>query len=226
MGLVTSSVQTNLDATERLGLRKETKFGRYFEEHQGVRASTQWSQVFAAAHYFDGLQASSTELNKMEGMAASSTELGVLEGITSSSKELNFLDGCASTGKLVTYQHIPWGSSLIQRSTAVVASSTGMRCVIASSMLSPVSSAWFIPKTRFGLASIVAAQAQMASTRSVWAMTDVASRHATTLVTSILPRGSTVIVRQYGALGATAGSLRHSTGTCNLQVFAYGFGSS
>jgi len=135
------------------------------------------------------------------------------------------LDNVSSTGIVMTVQHAPWRSTISQISSAGVQSSPGLRCVIRSSALDGTRPTWTICKARFGLAKIVAAHAQIASSRSVWGLTTSSGRHPTTLVTAILPTNSTLVIRQYTAsVGAvTAGSVAVSTGRCLVQVFAYGY---
>lgn len=135
------------------------------------------------------------------------------------------LDNISSTGTVMTVQHAPWRSTISQISSAGVQSSPGLRLVIRSSALDGTRPTWTICKARFGLSRIVAAQAQIASSRSAWGLTTSSGRHPLTLVTSILPTNSTLVIRQYGASvgAATAGSVAVSTGRCLVQVFAYGY---
>jgi hypothetical protein len=139
------------------------------------------------------------------------------------------LEGCSSTGIVMTAQLAPWSSTVSQMSGAVQ-SSRGIRLVIASSMLTSVTGgSWYIARTRFGLEKVVAVHAQIQSTRTAY--TTANTRRPLLVVPGILPRGSTVIVKQYASsvptiLASSVGTLSQSSGSCHVQVFAYGYGSS
>jgi hypothetical protein len=161
-------------------------------------------------------------------LGASTTELNLLHGCTATTADLNSIAAAniASTGNMITMQHIPWSSSVAQVSGTygTAASSTDIRLTIMSSGIAGVSS-WHIPASRFGFTKVLAVQAQIQSTRTVWSMAD---RHPMLVVTSILPTYSTVRIQQYTSsvptmLGSSVGMLTESTGACHLQVFAYGY---
>lgn len=206
MGITSSSVYDTHDNLEREKLNQETSFARHMLERTGIHPATHWRQIASAAKYLNGLTASTADLNQV----------------------LTATSGSPSSGSILKIRHGPWRTigtvgGTVSHHSGAIASSVRLRMVIASSYLTGTSSIWYISRSRFGLGRIIAAQVQICSTRSVWPVTDVRGRHPITLVAQLYGAQSTVVIRQYGVVGATPGSVYQSSGDANVQVFAYGY---